>query len=200
MMAGFRLAVVAVAVLFAVPAIAQEKADSTQISDKTVKTLMAYAWDSVPPQITLRSGKVIKFDRTNRASIELPLDAAKEVIVAAYRSYEAQICGLQPAMVANRDAMMARLLQQNKYSDQQVQYANLLHAFVVAYTSGKVELRYIDPDKKEVKITDIPPEKVVEPKKCSDELRKSVDERIYSYYKSTPGLDVKPADVAEEKK
>jgi len=81
-----------------------------------------------------------------------------------------------------------------------VQYANLLHAFVVAYTSGKVELRYIDPDKKEVKITDIPPEKVVEPKKCSDELRKSVDERIYSYYKSTPGLDVKPADVAEEKK
>ncbi|MBU1210630.1 MAG: hypothetical protein KJ587_05060 [Alphaproteobacteria bacterium] len=200
MMAGFRLAVVAVAVLFAVPAFAQEKANSNQISDKTVKTLMAYAWDSVPPQITLRSGKVIKFDRTNRASIELPLDAAKEVIVAAYRSYEAQICGLQPAMVANRDAMMARLLQQNKFSDQQVQYANLLHAFVVAYTSGKVELRYIDPDKKEVKITDIPPEKVVEPKKCSDELRKSVDERIYSYYKSTPGLEVKPADVAEEKK
>lgn len=198
MMAGFRLAVVAAVVLAAAPAFAQEKSEANQISEKTVKTLMAYAWDSVPPQITLRSGKVIKFDRSNRASIELPLDAAREVIVAAYRSYEAQICGLQPAMVANRDAMMARLLQQNKFSDQQVQYANLLHAFVVAYTSGKVELRYIDPDKKEVKITDIPPEKVVEPKKCSEELKKSVDQRIYSYYKSTPGI--KPADVAEDKK
>lgn len=200
MMAGFRLAVVAVCVLAAGQAFAQEQSGEGKISDKTVKTLMTYAWDSVPPQVTLRSGKVIKFDRTNRQSVELPLEAAKKVVIAAYRSYQAQICDLQPAMVANRDAMMARLLQENKWSDQQIQYANLLHAFVVAYTSGKVELRYIDPDKKEVKISEVPVEKVVEPKKCSEDLKKSVDQAIYNYYKNTPGLEKNIAPAAEEKK
>ncbi|MBU2580546.1 MAG: hypothetical protein KJ622_02355 [Alphaproteobacteria bacterium] len=199
-MAGLRLAVVAAALFAAAPGFAQESAQSGQISDKTVKTLMTYAWDSVPPQVTLRSGKVIKFDRSNRETIELPLEASKKVVVAAYRSYQAQICGLQPAMVANRDALMARLLDEKKWSEQQIQYANLLHAFVVAYTSGKVELRYVDADKKEVKVSEIPAEKVIEPKKCSDDLKKSVDSAIYEYYKSAPGLEVKPADVAEEKK
>ncbi len=192
MMAGIRLAAVAVAVLaMAGPAAAQDKGSA--ISDKTVKILMDYAWSSVPPQITLRSGKVVKFDRNKRAEIELPLPVAKEIIVAAYRSYEAQICNLPAAMVANRDAMMVRFLKKQDWSDQQVQYANLLHAFVVSYTAGKVELRYVDEDKKEVKISEIEPDKVLEPKKCSEEQRKSVDERIYAYYKSTPGIEIKEA-------
>jgi hypothetical protein len=137
----------------------------------------------------LRSGKVVKFDKKNkRKEIEVPLPIAKEIIVAAYRSYEAQICDLPAALVANRDAMMVRFLKKKDWSDEQIQYANLLHAFVVSYMSGKVELRYVDGGQKEVKVAETPPEKVLEPKKCSPEQRKSVDERIYAYYQSTPGL------------
>lgn len=191
MMAGIKVAAAAAVIAFAAPALAQGQGGT--ISDKTVATLMEYAWGSVPPQITLRSGKVVKFDRSKRQEIELPLPEAKEIVIAAYRSYEAQICDLPAAMVANRDAMMARFLKKKDWSEQQVQYANLLHAFVVSYTAGKVELRYVDPDKKEVKVSEIEPERVIEPKKCSDEQRKSVDERIYSYYKSTPGIEIKDA-------
>jgi hypothetical protein len=191
MKSGIRLVALAAVLLVAPPVFAQDEGGG--ISDKTVKTLMAYAWDAVPPQITLRSGKVVKFDKSKRTEIELPLPIAKEIIIAAYRSYEAQICDLPAAMVANRDAMMVRFLKKKDWSDQQIQYANLLHAFVVAYTSGKVELRYIDKDKKEVKVSELPPEKVVEPKKCTEEQRKLVDERIYDYYKSTPGVKLQEA-------
>ena len=191
MTAGIKVAAALAMMALAGPALAQNQGGT--ISDKTVKTLMEYAWGSVPPQITLRSGKVVKFDRDKRAEIEIPLAEAKNIVIAAYRSYEAQICDLPAAMVANRDAMMARFLKQGQWSEQQVQYANLLHAFVVSYTSGKVELRYVDPDKKEVKVAETPPEKVLEPKKCSPEKRKSVDERIFAYYKSTPGIELKKA-------
>lgn len=190
MKAGIGLALAAAVMVSAAPVMAQDKG----ISDKTVKILMNYAWSSVPPQITLRSGKVVKFDRSKRDQIEVPLPVAKDIVVAAYRSYEAQICNLPAAMVANRDAMMARFLKVQDWTDQQIQYANLLHAFVVSYTAGKVELRYIDEDNKEVKVTEIPPEKVIEPKTCSDEQRKSVDERIFAYYKSTPGVEIKKAE------
>ncbi len=185
MQAGFGLAAVMAVFVFAGPSFAQKQGS---ISDKTVTTLVNYAWRAVPPQVTLRSGKVVKFDRTKRKEIELPKETAKEIVVAAYRSYEAQICDLPAAMVANRDAMMTRFLKKGKWSDQQVQYANLLHAFVVSYMSGKVELRYVDENKTDVKVADIPPEKVVPPKKCAPNQKKSVDERIYKYYNTTPGI------------
>ena len=187
MKAGIKLVILSVVLMVAGPVFAQDK-DGGSISDNTVKTLMNYAWRAVPPQVTLRSGKIVKFDGNKRDEIEVPLPVAKEIVVAAYRSYEAQICDLPAAMVANRDAMMTRFLKKKDWSDQQIQYANLLHAFVVSYMSGKVELRYIDGDKKDVKVSEIPPEKVVEPKKCTPEQKKSVDARIYAYYKSTPGL------------
>ncbi|MEQ8825148.1 MAG: hypothetical protein RIC14_12320 [Filomicrobium sp.] len=192
MKAGIRLALLSTALLVAGPAFAQKK-DGGGISDKTVTTLMNYAWRAVPPQVTLRSGKIVKFDRSKRQEIEVPLPVAKELVIAAYRSYEAQICDLPAAMVANRDAMMTRFLKKKDWTDQQIQYANLLHAFVVSYMSGKVELRYVDDTKKDVKVTDIPPEKVVQPKKCTPEQKKSVDARIFAYYKSTPGLKAQPA-------
>ena len=193
MKAGIRLAVIVTLLASVGPAVAQKQGGGS-ISDKTVTILMGYAWSAVPPQVTLRSGKVVKFDKKNkRKEIELPLPIAKEIIVAAYRSYEAQICDLPAALVANRDAMMVRFLKKKDWSDEQIQYANLLHAFVVSYMSGKVELRYVDGGQKEVKVAETPPEQVLEPKKCSPEQRKSVDERIYAYYKSTPGL--KEGDV-----
>ncbi len=191
MKAGIRLAVIAAALVLAGPASAQ-KSGSGSISDKTVSILMNYAWSAVPPQVTLRSGKVVKFERDKRQEIEVPLPTAKEIIIAAYRSYEAQICDLPAALVANRDAMMVRFLKKKDWTDQQIQYANLLHAFVVSYMSGKVELRYVEGDKKEVKVAETPAEKVIQPKKCSPEQRKSVDERIYAYYKTTPGLKQAP--------
>lgn len=196
MKAGIRLALLSTALLVAGPAFGQNK-DGGGISDKTVTTLMNYAWRAVPPQVTLRSGKIVKFDRSKRKEIEVPLPVAKELVIAAYRSYEAQICDLPAAMVANRDAMMTRFLKKKDWTDQQIQYANLLHAFVVSYMSGKVELRYVDDTKKDVKVTDIPPEKVVQPKKCTPEQKKSVDARIFAYYKSTPGLKAQPAPTGK---
>lgn len=193
MKAGFGLVAVMAAIVFAGPAFAQKQGS---ISDKTVTTLVNYAWRAVPPQVTLRSGKVVKFDRAKRKEIELPPETAKEIIIAAYRSYEAQICELPAAVIANRDAMMVRFKKKGKWSEQQEQYANLLHAFVVSYMSGKVELRYIDENKTDVKVSEIAPEKVVPPKKCAPDQKKSVDQRIYDYYTSTPGMKARAAPAA----
>ena len=65
MKAGIRLAVIATLLASVGPAVAQKQGGGS-ISDKTVTILMGYAWSAVTPLVTLRSGKVVKFDKKNK--------------------------------------------------------------------------------------------------------------------------------------
>src|SRR5262249_22206560 len=150
-------------------------------SDQAVEAMMAYAWSQIPQKFTLPSGRVILFDKNKRSEIEVPFDVARQVVVVGYRSYEAEICGLQEELVDNRNSMMERELAKKTWNEQQLQYINFLHFTVVAYTKGQMEIRLLPEGDKEVNTADYPIEKKLEPKACSEQRRKNVKEAIAAY-------------------
>ena len=80
-------------------------------------------------------------------------------MVAAYRTYEAQICGLEE-QVSNRDSLMARERASNRWTEQQLQYIHLLHHTVVMFTAGQ-RVRKIGPDgSANLKWLEIPKDKI----------------------------------------
>ena len=94
----------AAAVLLAsqLPAAAQNK----DLSDKSITTLMDYAWAITPPKFTLPSGKEIVVDLKNRAAAMVPIENAREIVRVGRLSANAQICGLreEQGRVAQRQA------------------------------------------------------------------------------------------------
>jgi hypothetical protein len=170
-------------------------------SEEAVKTMMSDTWEQIPEgvtKVTLISGRIITFDKKKRNEIEVPLAAAKEVVVAAYRTYEAQICGLLEEQVANRDSLMARERASNRWTEQQLQYIHLLHRTVVMFTAGQRE-RKIGPDgSANLKWSEIPKDKITVEKgmaqaSCPEDRKKRVKEAITAYVKSGPSLAAVPA-------
>jgi hypothetical protein len=165
-------------------------------SEEAVKTMMADTWAQIPEgvtKVTLISGRTLVFDKKKRNEIEVPLAAAKEVVVAAYRTYEAQICGLLEEQVANRDSLMARERASNRWTEQQLQYIHLLHRTVIMFTAGQRE-RKIGPDgSANLKWSEIQPDKVKTEKglpqaSCPEDRRKRVKEAVTAYVKSGPPI------------
>ena len=72
------------------PGLAQTK----ELSDKSVLTLMKYAWGMVPQKFTTPLGKTIEVDKTKASESIVPLETAREVIHAARLSAYAQLCEL----------------------------------------------------------------------------------------------------------
>jgi hypothetical protein len=60
------------------PAAAQGK----DLSDKSIATLMDYAWAITPAKFTLPSGKEIVVDLNNRAGAMIPIETARDVVKA----------------------------------------------------------------------------------------------------------------------
>jgi hypothetical protein len=165
-------------------------------SEEAVKTMMADTWSQIPEgvtKVTLISGRTIVFDKKKRNEIEVPLAAAKEVVVAAYRTYEAQICGLPEEQVANRDSLMARERASNRWTEQQLQYIHLLHRTVIMFTAGQRE-RKIGPDgSANLKWSEIPADKIKTEKglpqaSCPEDRKKRVKEAVAAYVKSGPPI------------
>lgn len=165
-------------------------------SEEAVRTMMADTWAQIPEgvtKVTLISGRTIVFDKKKRNEIEVPIAAAKDVVVAAYRTYEAQICGLLEEQVTNRDSLMARERASNRWTEQQLQYIHLLHRTVIMFTAGQRE-RKIGPDgSANLKWSEIPPDKVKTEKglaqaSCPEDRRKRVKEAVTAYVKAGPPL------------
>src|SRR5688572_1599042 len=87
--AGFLCAVL-LGAIFSVPAPAQTK----ELSEKSVKLLMQYAWALTPPKFTSPDGKVIEVDKSKPKDVIVEVDVAREVIKVARLSAYAQICNL----------------------------------------------------------------------------------------------------------
>lgn len=165
-------------------------------SEEAVRTMMADTWSQIPEgvtKVTLISGRTIVFDKKKRNEIEVPLAAAREVVIAAYRTYEAQICGLPEEEVANRDSLMAREKASKQWTEQQLQYIHLLHRTVIMFTAGQ-RVRTIGPDgSAKLKWADIPKDQIATEKglpqaACPEERRKRVKEAVAAYVKSGPPI------------
>lgn len=181
-------AVALVAGLFfgAGPAVAQKK----ELSDKSVQTLMSYAWAILPSKFRAPTGKVIEVDKSKRDAL-VPTDVGREVIRVGYMSAQAQICELWEEQVANYDALMAREQAKKTWTDQQLLYITTLHRMTIHMAAGK--LRVVEKGENELKVILEP----IEPSKdrCGDDRKKKIKETIFAYVKDAPRLTPK-ADAA----
>jgi hypothetical protein len=155
------------------PASAQNK----ELSDKSVLTLMQYAWSLVPNKFTSPDGKVIEVDKSKPSEVVVPMETAREAIKVARLSAFAQVCDLIEEQRANYHTFMKREEAKGKWSDQQLLFINQLHLFTVMTLTGKVKLVEKDGDK-EVILNSDKPEKAPT---CTDTERKKVETQIKSY-------------------
>jgi hypothetical protein len=166
-----------VAALLVGPALAQNK----ELSDKSVLTLMRYAWGMVPEKFTTPLGKTIIVDKAHASESIVPLDVAREVIRVARLSAYAQLCELPEEQRANYQTLMRRE-EAKKWSDQQMLFINQLHLFTVMTLTGKVQLVEKDGDKQVV----VQEGKPVKTESCTDTERKKIQDQIMTYVNAAP--------------
>jgi hypothetical protein len=166
------------------PAFAQGK----QLSDKSVLTLMRYAWGMVPEKFTTPTGKVIVVDKSHGSEGVVPVDVAREAIRVAYVSASAQLCELIEEQRANFQTFMLRSEANGKFSDQQMLFINQLHLFTVMWLTGKVQLIEKDGEKQVV----VQESKPLKTESCTDTERKKVQDQVMAYVNSAPPADAAP--------
>ena len=170
------------------PAAAQNK----ELSDKSVLTLMKYAWGMVPEKFTTPLGKVIIVDKAHASESIVPLDMAREVIRVARMSAYAQVCELAEEQRANYQALMRREEAKAKWSDQQMLFINQLHLFTVMTLTGKVQLVEKDGDKQVV----VQEGKQTKTETCTDTERKKIQDQIVAYVNSPAPAPAAAASAA----
>ena len=92
-------------------------AENKQLSEKSVKTFMEYAWSLVPAQFTKPNGEIVQVDKKKKNEVLVPVDVAREVIRVGRISAHAQVCDLSQAQVANYRSLMQRESDKKKWSD-----------------------------------------------------------------------------------
>jgi hypothetical protein len=196
------------ALLAALPA---ARAQDKQLSDKTVLSLMQYAWATTPSKFTTPAGKVIEIDKTKFDAVKVPLDTAREVIRVGRMSAHAQICNLLEEQRANYGTLMKREGAKGSWTEQQMLYISQLHLFVVMTVTGEVKIAEVEsekqppgkatqkaPAKAPAKAPEKAPEKESAPSKaqtCTDTDRKKVEAQVLAYINTpaAPGGKAAPA-------
>lgn len=157
-----------------------------ELSDKSVKTFMDYAWSLVPQQFTPpNGGKTILIDKTKRAEVMVPTAVAREVIRVGRLSAHAQVCDLPTAQLYNFRSMMQREVDKKTWSQQQLVYISQLHLTTVMLLTGKIKLVEKQGGK----------EVVVQESKtasttCSEEQKKKVMGVISAYVDAGPTFKI----------
>ena len=160
------------------------------MSQKSVETLMEYAWAITPDRFTKPNGVTVEIDRNNRKVTEVPLDTARDVIRTGRLSAHAQVCDLKEEHAANYRTMMAREAIKKKWSEQQMVYINQLHLVTVMLLTGKLKLIERE-DGKEPQVIE---ENVGKTATCTPEQKIKVRDAVMAYLKSGP--QIAPADLA----
>ncbi|HZA01254.1 MAG TPA: hypothetical protein VE665_03140 [Hyphomicrobiaceae bacterium] len=181
MRAGVRGAAALVAVL----ALAGGAAATQELSEKSVKAFMDYAWSLTPQKFTRPDGRSVEIDKTDRSKNEVPIEVAREVIMAGRLTAHAQMCELLEDQVNNYRSLMKREDEKKKWTEQQLIYINQLHLTTVMLLTGKIRLVEQQDGGKEVVLEE---SKSNEAQTCTDEQRKKVKDLIAVYIKSGPPL------------
>ena len=160
----------------------ETSAQTKELSDKSIETLINYAWAITPPKFTTPDGKTIEVDKNKRDQVVVPLDVARDIVRVGRLSASAQICGLAEEQAANYQTMMKREIAKKKWSDQQLLFVSQLHLFTVMMMTGGVKVidRGENEGDKEIVIDN---QKLEKPKAdaCSDAERGKVKEQLATY-------------------
>ncbi len=179
--AGITLSLGAAAFL----AVSASQSAAQELSERSVKTIMNYAWSYTPDKFTPPSGKTVFIDKKNRDKMTIPVDKGREVIKVARLTAHAQICDLREDQVKNYRSLMLREQKSDKWTPQQMVYINQLHLTTVMMLVGKLQIvkNKGDGDKKVV----VKDGKAAA-KTCTEEQRKKVKELITTYVSTGPAL------------
>lgn len=160
-------------------------ADAKELSEKSVRTFMEYAWSLVPAQFTKPNGEIVQVDKKKKDDVLVPVEVAREIIRVGRVSAHAQVCNLPVDQVANYRSMMQREADKKKWSEQQMIYINQLHLTTVMLLTGKIKLVEKQGDK----------QVVVEERKspvqtCTPEQAEQVKQVIEAYVKAGPPISM----------
>ena len=144
-----------------------------ELSERSVKLLMDYAWSILPAKFTTPEGKVIEVDKKKPKEALIPVEPARDVIKAGYQSAQAQLCEMWEEQTINYDAMMRVQRAKNNWSDQQLLYVTTLHRMTIHMAAGKLNVTKKD-NEDVVTLEPITPSKDT----CNDEKRKKVREAV----------------------
>jgi hypothetical protein len=169
-------------------------ANADQLSEKAVKTFMEYAWQLTPQQFSKPDGTVIVIDKTKKKDVFVPIDIARDVIMAGRMSAHAQICNLMDDQIANHRALMRREEAMHRWTPQQMVYMSQLHLTTVMLLTGRIKLVEQQGDKEVVIDDNKDPVQT-----CTDEQRKKVKELIAAYVAASPPPHTASAEPAPGK-
>jgi hypothetical protein len=174
-------AVAVVGLALALPATGA-MAQNKELNDKSVQTMMQYAWTLMLPKFT-NNGKEIIVDLNKPQENMVPVDVAREIIRIGRLSANAQMCGLENEQVANHGTLMSREQAKKKWTDQQMMFINQLHLFTVMLMTGGVKVVAKEGDKDGAKDVVLETPKLNAPKNnvCSDAEKTKVAELLKTY-------------------
>jgi len=159
------------------------QAAAQQLSERSVRTIMSYAFNYTPEKFTPPSGKTVFIDKSKPKTVVVPIDKAREIIMAGRLTAHAQICDLPEDQVRNYHSLMLREKNSKKWSPQQMVFINQLHLTTVMMLVGKLQIVKKD-GKKTVSVA--PGKSKVGT--CTTEQREKVKELITAYVKSGPDI------------
>jgi hypothetical protein len=167
------------------------KADAKELSDKTVKLLMDYAWAILPAKFTMPDRRVVEVDKKHKKKETMVSpEVAREIIKTGYFSAQAQLCEMWEEQTQNYDAMIRIQRAKHHWNDQQLLYITTLHRMTIHMAAGKLKVT----EKNGEKIVTLEP---IEPSKdtCNDDKRKKVKEAVAATVKEA--LAVAPPKKAQ---
>jgi hypothetical protein len=171
------------------PAVAQ----SQTLSDESVRKLMDYAWAQTPPRFTKPDNTVVEIDIKKPDTAFVPVDVAREVIIAARRSALAQICKLDEHQAMNYRSLMFREVAKKKWSEQQIVFINMLHLTTVQIFSGDITIKVKDDGGKVIEETPVVNKRA---QSCTDAEAAKLKEQIDTYVAAGPQNLEAPAGKA----
>ena len=158
-------------------------AQSPSLSDESVLKLMEYAWQQTPPRFTKPDAKVVEIDKKKPEAARVPVDVAREVIIAARRTALAQICKLEEHQLANYRSLMYREAAKKKWSEQQMVYINMLHLTTMQIYAGDITIKVKDDGGKVVEET---PAGNKRAQSCTEAEAAKLKEQIETYIAQGP--------------
>lgn len=161
-----------------------QSAPAKELSDKSVKVLMDYAWTILPSKFTTPDNKVIEVDKkTKKKETMVSTEVGREVIKVGYVSAQAQLCEMWEEQVHNFDAMMRLQRAKHAWSEQQMLYITTLHRMTIHMAAGKLKVT----EKGDEQIVSLEP---IEPTKdtCNDDKRKLVKDVVAAQIEAAKAL------------
>lgn len=165
-------------------------AAAKDLDDRSIRIIMEMAWDQHPTRFTGPDRKTIITDKSKKAQIIVPIAIAREVIRVARLTAAAESCSLFDEATLNQRTLMKTEELKKKWSDQQLLYIAILHAYTVNLALNKLEfVEQGDGKTKSVKKKTFQSHRG---RKCTQAEIKVILDKIQPYVLKGPLRQVKP--------